>query len=429
MDKLIKPVSSLKGTIEVPGDKSISHRALIFGAMCDGDVSIKNLSTASDCASTTNCLRALGIEIIDESNKETIVKGKDLHGFREPENILDAGNSGTTMRLLSGLLAGQPFYSILTGDGSLRDRPMGRIIDPLRLMGANINARENDRLPPITIIGGKLNNISYRMPIASAQVKSAIMIGGLYCEGETAIIEKFQSRDHTERMLKYLGRDISTSDGEIIIMGGTLNPNDIIVPGDISSAVFFIVAALLTEKSEIELQNVGLNETRTGFLAALEKMGADIKIESTGANNEEPFGNILVKSANLKSIEAGAENIPSMVDEIPLLALAATQAEGTTIIRGAQELRFKESDRLAGIASQLNRIGATVIEQPDGLIIEGPTPLMGGTVDSFGDHRLAMALTIAGLIAEGETIIKNAESVSISFPGFFENLRQLQDRF
>ncbi len=427
MDKLIKPVSSLKGTIEVPGDKSISHRALIFGAMCDGDISIRNLSTAADCISTANCLRALGIEIIHKSDKETIVKGKGLRGFREPENILDAGNSGTTMRLLSGLLAGQPFYSILTGDDSLRDRPMGRIIDPLRLMGANINARENDRLPPITIIGGKLNNISYRMPIASAQVKSAIMIGGLYCEGETVIIEKFQSRDHTERMLKYLGRDISISDGRIILPGGALNANDIIVPGDISSAVFFIVAALLTGKSEIEIQNVGLNETRTGFLHALEKMGADIKIESAGVNNEEPFGNIPVKSTNLKSIEVSAENIPSMVDEIPLLALAATQAQGTTIITGAQELRFKESDRLSGIASQLNRLGAKVIEQPDGLIIEGPTPLVGNTVDSFGDHRLAMALSIAGLIAEGETIINNAESVSISFPEFFKKLNQLHN--
>lgn len=425
MDKLIKPVSSLNGTIEVPGDKSISHRALIFGAMSSGDVCITNLSTAADCSSTADCLRSLGIEIINDSNVQTIVKGNGLFGFREPEGILDAGNSGTTMRLLSGLLAGQPFYSVLTGDDSLRNRPMGRIIAPLRLMGANINARENDRLPPITIVGAELNNISYQMPIASAQVKSAIMIGGLYCDGETVIIEKFQSRDHTERMLKYLGRNISSSNGKIVLRGGKLNPNDIMVPGDISSAVFFIVAGLLTDNSTIEIKNVGLNETRTGFLNVLEKMGADIKVESSGINNEEPYGDIRVNSTKLKPIEVGAEKIPSMVDEIPLLALAATQADGTTVISGAQELRFKESDRLSGIASQLNRMGAKVIEKPDGLIIEGPTSLNGTTVDSFGDHRLAMALTIAGLIAKGDTIIQNAESVSISFPEYFDKLKQL----
>jgi 3-phosphoshikimate 1-carboxyvinyltransferase len=263
------------------------------------------------------------------------------------------------------------------------------------------------------------------MPIASAQVKSAILIAGLYCDKETSVIQNYQSRDHTERMLKHFGCKIKFLENKIILKGRQPEAHDILVPGDISSAVYFIVAGLLTSDSKIEISNVGLNETRVGFLKVLEKMGANITIKLTGLRNEEPYGNIKVGSSKLKAIEIGPETIPSMVDEIPLLALAATQANGTTIIRGAQELRFKESDRLNGIATQLNRLGAAVIEKPDGLQITGPTPLKGATVDSFGDHRLAMTLSIAGLIADGETIIKNAESVAISFPEFFDKLRKL----
>jgi len=423
MDKIITRVSTLKGCIEVSGDKSISHRALILGAMCSGDVTIANLSTGADCVSTAECLKLLGVEI-KTSDKQTIVKGRGLHGFCEPDDILNAGNSGTTMRLLSGLLAGQPFYSVLTGDNSLRTRPMERIIKPLKLMGAHILARDNN-FPPLTITGQSLHGIEYQMPIASAQVKSAILIAGLYCEKETSVIEKFRSRDHTEKMLKHFGCKIKFSDNEIILNGGQPEAQDIWVPGDISSAVFFIVASLLTPDSKIEISNVGLNETRVGFLKVLQKMGANITIKLTGIRNEEPYGIIKAGSSKLKAIEIGPETIPSMVDEIPLLALAATQADGTTIIRGARELRFKESDRLNGIATQLNRLGAVVTEKPDGLQIAGPTPLKGTTVDSFDDHRLAMTLAIAGLTADNETIIKNAESVAISFPEFFDKLNGL----
>lgn len=425
MDKLISSVSSLNGTIDIPGDKSISHRALIFAAMARGITKIENLSTAADCMSTVSCLRAIGIKIDKQAEGTFTVEGKGRFGFTEPSDILDAGNSGTTIRLMSGLLAGQSFYSVMTGDNSLKKRPMKRIIDPLERMGARIFARDNNNRPPISIIGQKLKAISYTMPVASAQVKTALMIAGLLCDGTTTIIEKYQSRDHTERMFKYLGADISTTFPKIEIKGGELTAADIFVPGDISSAIFFIVAALLVKDSNISLNNVGLNPTRTGCLNALKIMGADITIIPDETRNEEPLGTIKVSSSNLKAIKIGAEDIPSMIDEIPILALAATQAEGKTIISGAEELRFKESDRLKAVTDGLRRLGALIVEKPDGLEINGPTPLIGAETESFGDHRLAMTMAIAGLIAKGQTKIKEFEAVNISFPEFYDNLQML----
>ncbi len=424
MDKVISAAKSLKGVIDIPGDKSISHRALIFASMATGISKIENLSTAADCMSTISCLHSLGVKIEKQADSTFMVEGKGRFGFTQQSNILDAGNSGTTIRLLSGLLAGLPFESTITGDKSLQKRPMKRIIDPLSQMGAKIFAGDNNK-PPISIKGQKLTPIFYTMPVASAQVKTAIMIAGLLCDGTTTIIEKYQSRDHTERMFKYLGASISTAFPKIEIRGGQLTSADIFVPGDISSAIFFVVAALLVKNSNIKLKNVGLNPTRTGCLTALKKMGANISITPDEIRNEELLGTIEVSSSDLKAINIGAEDIPSMIDEIPILALAATQAKGKTIILGAEELRFKESDRLKAITDGLKRLGASIIEKSDGLEIDGPTPLIGAETESYGDHRLAMTMAVAGLIAKGETKINNFEAVNISFPEFMNNLQML----
>ncbi len=425
MDKIIKPAGKISGILEVPGDKSISHRALILGSLCEGDVKIINLSTATDCTATMSCLKGMGIAV-NSINGNTIVKGGGLHGFKEPSDFLDAQNSGTTMRLLSGLAAGQPFYTVITGDDSLRRRPMKRIIDPLRMMGAHILARDSNRYAPITIIGGDLDAIDYHMPIASAQLKSALLIAGLYCSGATSVTEILPSRDHTERMLKYLGARIKKENNTLRVTTGKLRSREIFVPGDISSAVYFIVAGLLVPDSEVTIKNVGLNKTRMGAIDALIKMGANIHIFQRDSRNEEPIGDITVAGSKLKSININWEEVPSLIDEIPLLAMVATQAEGTTVISGAEELRHKESDRLAAISSQLQKMGASVDEQPDGLVIHGPTPLKGANVDSLGDHRIAMTMAVAGLIADSETKIDNADSVAISFPEFFGLLSQLQ---
>jgi len=425
MDTTFKSINRLSGTIEVPGDKSISHRALIFTSMADGESRIENLSTAADCMSTISCLKALGIKMKRQADSTFIVEGKRRFGFRKPSDVLDAGNSGTTIRLISGLLAGQSFDSVITGDSSLRKRPMKRIINPLLCMGAGISAHDNNTLPPIKITGKKLKPISYTMPVASAQVKTALMISGLLCDGTTTIIEKYQSRDHTERMFKHLGANISGTFPEIKIKGGEFSSADIIIPGDISSAIFFVIASLLVKDSEITIRNVGLNPTRIGCLNVLQRMGASLTITQKNIRNEEPIGTITSSSSNLNAISISEEDIPSVVDEIPILALAATQAEGKTVISGAEELRIKESDRLKAVTDGLKRLGASIIEKPDGLEIEGPTKLYGAEVESFGDHRLAMTLAIAGLIAEGNTTIKKFDAVDISFPEFTEKLNML----
>jgi len=425
MEKIIKPIFKIAGDVSVPGDKSISHRALMFGSICNGEVSIANLSIAEDCQSTLNCLRALGVQIKNRSHDTLMIKGKGLFGFEEPTHLLDAGNSGTTIRLLSGLLAGQSFYSVITGDTSLRSRPMKRIIDPLRLMGASIFGRCGDTKPPLTIIGKTLKPIEYTLPVPSAQVKSAILMAGLYTDGKTTVIENAGSRDHTERLMAYLGAKIENGSGAITIARGELAAKDIHIPGDISSAIYFIVAAILSRNSRLHVIDVGLNPTRMGAIDILQEMGADITITEKGLRCGELYGDIRACSSELHGINIAPRMIPSLIDEVPILSLCATQASGTTSIEGAGELRFKESDRLKSAANGLNRLGADLTETKDGLIVKGPTPLSGSRVNSNLDHRLAMTFAIAGLIARNETIIENPECIAISFPNFFEKLQSL----
>lgn len=425
MKRIIKPVTGLQGEIEVPGDKSISHRALIIGAMSSGKTNIFNLVNGQDCLSTIRCLENLGIKIQKEKDR-VVVNGRGLFGFQEPQNVLDAGNSGTTMRVLCGVLAGQSFNSVVTGDESLRSRPMKRVIEPLQKMGAEIHARNNNQFAPIAISGKKLNSIEYAIPVPSAQVKTALILAGLLASDKTTIHENIPTRDHTERMLKYLGINMASPNGSLVVSGQSeIESKDIFVPGDISSAIYFIGAGLLVKNSHIKVKNVGLNPGRIGALEVLQRMGAKNEIKNVKEINCEPVGEIEVKTSDLKGTEILPEEIPSLIDEIPLLAVAACVAEGKTTIKGAQELRVKETDRLKAIASELKKLGANIKEFPDGLEISGPTKLKAASVESFGDHRMAMALTVAGLIAQGETAVEDAEVVDVSFSNFFETLDKL----
>lgn len=427
MEITIRPAKSINATITVPGDKSISHRALMLGAIAQGRTVIKNLSPAVDCQSTIRCLRQLGIAIARADQHTVTVDGCGLHGLSEPKNVLDAGNSGTTARLLCGILAGQPFLSIITGDDSLRSRPMDRILRPLTQMGALALARGDDRLLPLAIRGGHLQPISYRPPVPSAQVKSAILLAALYATGQTIIDEPKPTRDHTERMLQAMGIPLRKH-GNIITVDGSREPSSIriVVPGDISSASFFLAAAAIVPNSSITVPNVGINPTRTGFLDALRTMGASLTISNTREASNEPVADVTCTTSSLRSITLEGDAIPRLIDEIPIIAVLATQAEGVTIIRNAEELRVKESDRIAGIASELSRLGAKIKPTPDGFIIEGPTPLRGARCQSYNDHRIAMALAIAGLVAKSETTIDDADCVDISFPGFFQLLDQVR---
>ena len=419
----ITPAKSIQGIIEVPGDKSISHRALIFGSLCEGQVKITNFLPAEDCLSTLECLRELGVNI-EQSGTDVTVHGAGKYGFRAPAGPLDVGNSGTTLRILPGLLAAQPFESTLIGDDSVSKRPMDRIIKPLSLMGANIQSVEGHA--PINIKGTQLSAINYQLPVASAQVKSAILLAGLFAEGQTSVSEEFKSRDHTERMLSYLDADSEFAGTTYTISGNsTLKAKPITVPGDISSAAFFLIAALLMPNSKLTIKAVGVNPTRTGLFDALKDAGAGIVMTNKRLVNNEPVADIKISqslSTTIKPLMIEAKDIPGLVDEIPILAVLATQLDGTSVISGAGELRVKESDRLKSIATQLNSMGANIEEKPDGLVINGPTKLKGAEVDSGGDHRIAMSLAIAGLIAEGQTVINNAECINISFPGFKELL-------
>ncbi|HBT20514.1 MAG TPA: 3-phosphoshikimate 1-carboxyvinyltransferase [Peptococcaceae bacterium] len=425
--------NSLKGEVEVPGDKSISHRAVMLGALAEGITEIKGFLSGEDCLSTVKCFRQLGVKIEELGKNHLKVYGVGLNGFTEPEDVLDAGNSGTTMRLLLGILSGQKFYSVITGDASLRKRPMDRVIKPLKMMGAQIRARNKDSLAPVSILGhdaAVLKPIEYETPVASAQVKSALLLAGLFCEGTTVISEKVKTRDHTERMLKAFGADIEIKDeGRRILLKGPshLRGREVKVPGDISSASFFIVAGCLVPGSEIIISNVGVNSTRTGILDILSSMGADIKLFNKRILCGEPVADIAVKHSSLKAVEIGGEIIPRVIDEIPVLAVAACRAYGTTVIRDAAELRYKETDRIGIIAAELRKMGARIKEMDDGFIIEGPVSLKGASLNSHGDHRIAMALAVAGLTAEGETIIKDAQCAAISFPNFYETLWELME--
>jgi 3-phosphoshikimate 1-carboxyvinyltransferase len=427
MDKTLFPVKRINGSIRLPGDKSISHRALMLGAIADGETVVENLSNGEDVRSTADCLQKLGIRIEQEGAK-TVINGKGLHGLQESEEALDVGNSGTTIRLLSGILAGQQFTSTLTGDSSIAGRPMSRIIKPLRLMGAEVNARD-DNFTPLTITGGHLNSIRYRMPVASAQLKSCLLFAGLYADGTTEVIEKQYSRDHTERMLQTFGVQVARHELSVQLTGpARLTGQTIYVPGDLSSAAFFIAAAILIEGSELVIYNVGVNPTRKAFLSLLSDMGADITIMNVSTLNNEIIADLVVKSSKLQSTRISGALIPQLIDEIPIIAVLATQAEGKTIIQDAGELRLKESDRLATVAANLQILGAEVVESDDGLSITGPQKLKSASIDSYGDHRIAMAFTIAALLTDSPTTIKNAESASISFPGFYAKLLELSYR-
>ena len=425
------PVNSpLTGTIEIPSDKSLSHRAVILGAISNGKLHVKNFSASADCKSTVSILQNLGIEIEYLTKSTLLVHGKGLRGFKEPDNILDAGNSGTTLRIMLGILSGQSFYSVLSGDDSLRNRPMDRVIEPLNSMGSHILGRKNNTVPPITVRGGELTGIEYEMPLASAQVKSSIMLASLYAKGKTTITEPAKTRDHTERLLKYLGADLNVDGNKVIIEGQVeLRPREIKIPGDISSAAFFIVAATIIEGSELTLTNVGINPTRTGLLTVLNRMGADITISEEREVCGEPVGNITVRSAKLKATEIKGSIIPTLIDEIPVIAVAAALAEGTTVIKDAQDLRYKESDRLKAISTELKAMGVDIEETHDGLIINGKNKIDGACVcKSHYDHRIAMAITIASLAAKNPVTIENAGWIKVSFPEFSTILNKLREK-
>jgi 3-phosphoshikimate 1-carboxyvinyltransferase len=422
----LKRVKKLRGSITPPPDKSISHRAIMLASIADGKSIVRNFLRAEDTMSTLNAFRKLGVKIEDKG-KKIIIGGKGIHGLKEPADIIDCGNSGTTARLMSGILAGNPFFSALTGDDSLRQRPMARVINPLKEMGAEISARNGDKYLPMAIKGRKLKAIKYAMPVASAQVKSALLLAGLYADGETEISEPIKSRDHTERMLPSYGAKIKIEGFKIKIKGGQeLKARNIDVPGDFSSAAFFIAAALLISDSYITIKGVGINPTRTGLLDVLEAMGADIKLTGIRDVSGEPVADIYCKTAgSLRAVKIGRELMPSLIDEFPILCVLGTQADGVMEISGAEELRFKESDRIKAMAEGLRKMGVEVKEFKDGLSIKGSANLKGASINSYGDHRIAMAFSIAALIAKGKTTINGISSVNISFPGFFEMLKKL----
>ena len=424
MDKIINSKTGLKGTIKIPGDKSISHRAVMFGSLAKGDTEITGFLRGDDCMSTISCFKKLGIGI-DVTDDKVIVHGKGLKGLSAPKEPLDVGNSGTTIRLISGILSAQNFDSVLNGDASIQKRPMKRVIYPLSLMGASIEST-NDGYAPLTIHGSKLKAIEYTMPVASAQVKSAILLASLFAEGTTVINEPVASRDHTEIMLNYFGADIKNNKGVI-----TSSPVDELygrnleVPGDISSAAFFMVAGLVVPNSHIIIENVGINPTRTGIIDALQAMGGHVKVLNERKSGGELVGDIEVKTSHLKATTLEGSIIPRMIDEIPVFAVAALCAEGTTYVKDASELKVKESNRIATMSTELGKMGVTITETDDGMIIEGNQKLKGSTVYSHLDHRVAMSCAIAALIAEGNTTITDADCVGISFPDFYDILENL----
>ena len=424
---------SLNGAITVPGDKSISHRVLILGALARGISRATGFLPSDDCISTMHCLMALGVRI-DRPNETTAhVHGVGLRGFIEPDDVLGCGNSGTTMRLLSGILAAQDFYAVLTGDASLRRRPMARIAEPLRRMGATVMGRHGGAYPPLTIHGGRLHAMEYAMPVASAQVKSCILLAGLYADGASQVTEPFPSRDHTERMLQVQGVRVLTSahvqsatvtspSGAVTITVDPprepLLPLDVDIPGDISSAAFFLVAASIVPRSHLVIRGVGINSTRAGILDVLAAMGAQVGQENSRLAGGEPVADLVAQSAALRGTEICGALVPRLIDELPVIAVAATQAHGTTTVHDASELRVKESDRITALVTELRKLGAQIEELPDGFEVHGPSPLHGSVVDAHGDHRLAMSLAVAGLVAHGETTILGTDSIPVSFPGF-----------
>ena len=419
---------SVQGTISIPGDKSISHRALMLGAIAEGETIIEGLLLGEDPRSTASCFRLMGAEISPLNTEKVIVKGVGLGNLQEPVDVLNAGNSGTTLRLMLGILASASGNFFVTGDNSLRSRPMSRVVKPLQLMGAGIWGRKGNSLAPLAVRGQKLKPIHYHSPIASAQVKSCILLAGLTTEGKTTITEPALSRDHSERMLQAFGAklEVEPKTNSVTISGyPQLQGQKVVVPGDISSAAFWLVTGAIVPNSELLIKNVGVNPTRTGILEALEMMEADIELKNQRVVAGEPVADLQVRSSKLKGCTIAGDLIPRLIDEIPILAVAAVFAQGRTLIKDAAELRVKESDRLAVIASELNRMGAKITELADGLEITGGTPLTGTEVDSHSDHRITMSLAIAALRATNKTTIHGAEAAAISYPNFVTTLQQV----
>lgn len=421
--KLLTAKNGINGELVLPADKSISHRSIMFGAISKGTTIVNNFLKAEDCLSTIAVFKQLGVRIT-EKNEQIMIEGKGFEGLTAPSSRLDAGNSGTTMRLVLGILAGCPFTSEIAGDASLNRRPMERVMKPLREMGADLQGTAEAEFPPLKVTGNTLHGIEYHMPIASAQVKSAILFAALQAEGTTKIIEKEQSRNHTEEMIKQFGGKIQVEGKEIIVAGPQqLIGQEVTVPGDISSAAFYLVAASILANSEVLLKQVGINPTRTGILDVLTQMGANIEERQLDEQNQA--ADLIVRSAQLHACEIQGEIIPRLIDELPIIALAATQATGTTIIRDAQELKVKETNRIDATAEELTKMGANIEPTEDGLIIHGPTPLHGATVDSHGDHRIGMMLQIAALLTPEPVELLNPEAVNISYPEFFTDLAKL----
>jgi 3-phosphoshikimate 1-carboxyvinyltransferase len=428
MRQRVEAPRALSGEVNPPGDKSISHRAAILNSIAVGTAKVSNFAQSADCFATVSCLRALGVKIEYPKGETLFIQGAGESGLREAEDVLDAENSATTMRLMAGLLASQPFLSVITGDQSLRSRPMDRVIQPLRLMGAQIWGRDADSKAPLVIKGGRLKGIRYALPVASAQLKSALLLAALFAEGETVVIEPSPSRDHTERMLKAMGARIKMGGNDISIAPSLLKAIDLNVPGDLSSAAFWLVAGSVHPEAHIRIRDTGLNPTRSGIIDVLRDMGANLGIENERVSCGEPLADLSVQSSRLHGTEISGELIPRVIDEIPLIALAAAVAEGNTVIRDARELRVKETDRISATVKELSKLGADIDELPDGMVIRGVKKLRGGACDSHGDHRVAMMLGIAALIAEGETVIDNAEVVNISYPKFWQDLARLSEK-
>ncbi|WP_195237187.1 3-phosphoshikimate 1-carboxyvinyltransferase [Romboutsia sp. 1001285H_161024_C4] len=416
----------LRGSFELIGDKSISHRAIMFSSISKGHNKISNFLMGQDCLSTISCFKKMGVDI-DIKGNEVFVKGNGLYGLKPPKDLLDVGNSGTTIRLLSGILAGNNFDATLIGDESIGKRPMKRVTDPLRMMGCKIEGKDDANYTPIKIYGGNLKGIDYNMPVASAQVKSALILASLYADSKSIIREKVKSRNHTEVMLKSFGADIDVNDLDI-----TINPvkelfnQDIYVPGDISSAAFIIVGALITKGSEVLIKNVGLNKTRTGIIDVVKNMNGNIEIINQRFVGGELVGDLLVKySKDLNATTIDKTIIPRLIDEIPVIAVLATQAEGTTIIKDAKELKVKESNRIKSVVDNLKLMGADIEELEDGMVIKGKTKLNGASITTFKDHRIAMAFSIANLICDTDIVLDDKECIDISFPGYFDLLKKL----
>jgi 3-phosphoshikimate 1-carboxyvinyltransferase len=425
---MIKPSRGLRGEVTLPGDKSLSHRSVLFAALAEGDTVINGYLTGEDTLNTARAVQKMGIEVEGLGTDRLIVHGKGLDGLSEPAGVLDLGNSGTGMRLLAGLLAGQNFFSVLTGDQYLVKRPMGRIVEPLRAMGALIDGRSGGKLAPLAIRGAgkRTKAIDYASPVASAQVKSALLLAGLYADGETSVSEPSKSRDHTERMFRFFGVDVKEQGLRVTVRGRqTLRSRGLIeIPSDISSAAFFMVAASIVPGSDLTIRNVGVNPTRTGVIDVLTEMGADIALLNPREQTGEPVADIRVKHKKLRAVRIAGALVPRAIDEIPVLSVAAAYAEGKTVIQDATELRVKETDRIATMATELRKLGVPVTETQDGMEIEGKEALSGAVCESHGDHRIAMAMAVAGLAAQGETIVRDCGWIDTSFPGFERLLRQ-----